>query len=73
MVVAQIRPKTRKINVEIEVPEEWLDQDLDINLSLHNALSPKAEMMLEKIKSFGISLPKNFKFNRDECYDRDFS
>ena len=71
MVVAQIRPKTRKINVEIEVPEEWIDKDLNLDLTLSQ--SDRGAEIYAKLKEFQLEIPVDFKFNRDECYDRDLS
>lgn len=71
MVVARIHPKTRKISVEIEVPEEWVDKDLNIDIA--PCQSERVAEIYAKLKEFQLEIPEDFKFNRDECYDRDLS
>lgn len=48
-----------------------LVEDSQASSSTETDLEERKKKFLEKLKTYSIKLPENYKFNRDEIYDRE--
>jgi hypothetical protein len=73
--------KTEGNELHLVLPDEFKDKEVDIEVSLHKVEeenAPKKEFNLEEYRQSILDYWKdinadlsNYKFNRDELYDRD--